>query len=68
MNINTLSTETIKPVYHKPEPDTMAEPVQGYTGTSTDRKTYTETEMTNISQTIKEGTKGNKSKSSKIAY
>jgi hypothetical protein len=67
MNINKLDTETIKPVYHKPEPDVMAEPVQGYTGTSTDRKTYTEAESTYISQNIRNDNKGSKAKSSKLA-
>ena len=67
MNINTLPTEEIKPVYHKPAPDTVAEPVQGYIGKNTDRKTYSEKEMTDISQTLKEDIRGSKAKSSKTA-
>jgi hypothetical protein len=66
MNINTLETETIKPVYHVPEPDAVAQPVQGYVGKKVDRKTYSEAEMSSISQDI-DKPKGNKSKSSKTA-
>jgi hypothetical protein len=66
MNINKLETELIKPKYMKPEPDVMAEPVKGYEGKNTDRKTYSEKEMTDISQTLKEDIRGSKAKSSKL--
>lgn len=52
MNINKLETELIKPVYHKPEPDVMAEPIQGYVNEG-NRSTYTKEESANASQTVK---------------
>jgi hypothetical protein len=66
----SLPTEIITRKYHKPEDQAMDQAIvpviQGYTGTNTDRKTYTEKEMTDISQILKEDTKGSKDKSSKL--
>jgi len=62
----TMPTKTITPEYQKTEKQYVAPVLQGYTGDVDTRRTYTETEMTNISQTIKEGT-NSKDKSSKLA-
>lgn len=58
----TLPTKIIEPEYHRTEQSYVAPIILGYEGKNTDRKTYTEKEMTDISQTMKQNNTASSSK------
>jgi hypothetical protein len=63
----TLPVEAIPQTYHTNEQEFIAPPIRGYQGDVATRHSYSEAEMTSISQDIREGTKGSGKSSKKLA-